>query len=215
MLIFPREGDQRSRSRSQPSCSWEGACEGEGPNFVSSNGALVSFLILCNTSSSTDVSRITIHFMKNLRLLAAESLSPLVVGLFSSLSYGTRASWLSRIFCFLCILHLSFKNPFLLFFHQQMWQTTGGLFFNYKISAQVFRKQESCCWSKGMPLVKVASYFPVRWSLYLDKVKAPDWSSLVQQEEEERIIYYESAGICSSIGIGVRIEYIETDCLVA
>lgn len=111
MLIFPREGDQRSRSRSQPSCSWEGACEGEGPNFVSSNGALVSFLILCNTSSSTDVSRITIHFMKNLRLLAAESLSPLVVGLFSSLSYGTRASWLSRIFCFLCIFHLSFKNP--------------------------------------------------------------------------------------------------------
>lgn len=153
--------------------------------------------------------------MKNLRLLAAESLSPLVVGLFSSLSYGTRASWLSRIFCFLCILHLSFKNPFLLFFHQQMWQTTGGLFFNYKISAQVFRKQESCCWSKGMPLVKVASYFPVRWSLYLEKVKAPDWSSLVQQEEEERRIYYESAGICSSIGIGVRIEYIETDCLVA
>ena len=43
----------------------------------------VSFLILCNTSSSTDVSRITIHFMKNLRLLAAESLSPLAVGLFS------------------------------------------------------------------------------------------------------------------------------------
>lgn len=83
MFIFPREGDQRSRSRSQPSCSWEGACEGEGPNFVSSNGAQVSFLILCNTSSSTDVSRITIHFMKNLRLLAAESLSPLVVGLFS------------------------------------------------------------------------------------------------------------------------------------
>ncbi|PNY05945.1 hypothetical protein L195_g002405 [Trifolium pratense] len=80
-----------------------------------------------------------------------------------------------------------------------MWQTTGGLFFNYKISAQVFRKQESCCWSKGMPLVKVASYFPVIWSLYLEKVKAPDWSSLVQQEEEERIIYYESAGICSSI----------------
>lgn len=66
-----------------------------------------------------------------------------------------------------------------------------------------------------MPLVKVASYFPVRWSLYLEKVKAPDWSSLVQQEEEERIIYYESAGICSSIGIRVRIEYIETDCLVA
>jgi hypothetical protein len=26
-------------------------------------------------------------------------------------------------------------NPFLLFFHQEMWQTTGGLFFNYKISA--------------------------------------------------------------------------------
>src|ERR1044072_299081 len=83
MLIFPREGYQRSRSRSQPSCSWEGACEGEGPNFVSSNGAQVYFLILCNNSSSTDVSRITIHFMKNLRLLAAESLSPLVVGLFS------------------------------------------------------------------------------------------------------------------------------------
>lgn len=34
-------GDQRSRSRSQPSCSWEGACEGEGPLFVSSNGAQV------------------------------------------------------------------------------------------------------------------------------------------------------------------------------
>ena len=83
MFIFPREGDQRSRSRSQPSSSWEGACEGEGPNFVSSNGAQVSFLILCNTSSSTYVSRRTIHFMKNLRLLAAESLSPLVVGLFS------------------------------------------------------------------------------------------------------------------------------------
>lgn len=83
MLIFPREGDQRSRSRSQPSSSWEGACEGEGPNFVSSNGAQVSFLILWNTSSSTYVYRRTIHFMKNLRLLAAESLSPLVVGLFS------------------------------------------------------------------------------------------------------------------------------------
>ncbi|WVZ26895.1 hypothetical protein V8G54_000072 (mitochondrion) [Vigna mungo] len=43
----------------------------------------VSFLILWNTSSSTYVYRRTIHFMKNLRLLAAESLSPLVVGLFS------------------------------------------------------------------------------------------------------------------------------------
>ena len=41
MFIFPREGDQRSRSRSQPSCSWEGACGGEGPLFVSSNGARV------------------------------------------------------------------------------------------------------------------------------------------------------------------------------
>lgn len=43
MFIFPREGDQRSCScsRSQPSCSWEGACEGEGPLFVSSNGAQV------------------------------------------------------------------------------------------------------------------------------------------------------------------------------
>lgn len=49
--------------------------------------------------------------------------------------------------------------------------------------------------------------------LDLDKVKAPDWSSLVQQEEEERIIYYESAGICSSIGIGVQKEYINTYCL--
>lgn len=43
MFIFPREGDQRSRSRRQPSCSWEGACEGEGPLFVSSNGAQVEF----------------------------------------------------------------------------------------------------------------------------------------------------------------------------
>lgn len=42
MFIFPREGDQRSRSRNQPSCSWEGACEGEGPLFVSSNGAQVA-----------------------------------------------------------------------------------------------------------------------------------------------------------------------------
>lgn len=54
MFIFPREGDQRSRSRSQPSCSWEGACEGEGPLFVSSNGARVesapwfSFLTMYN-----------------------------------------------------------------------------------------------------------------------------------------------------------------------
>ncbi|KAH1153207.1 hypothetical protein GYH30_049037 [Glycine max] len=47
----------------------EGSCEGERPNFVSSNGAQVSFLILCNTSSSKYVSRRTIHFMKNLRLL--------------------------------------------------------------------------------------------------------------------------------------------------
>ncbi|KAF1856773.1 hypothetical protein Lal_00042261 [Lupinus albus] len=50
---------------------------------------------------------------------------------------------------------------------------------------------------------------------YVQKVPshAPDWSSLVQQEEEERIIYYESAGICSSIGIGVQKEYINTYCL--
>lgn len=41
MFIFPHEGDQRSRSRSQPSSSWEGACGGEGPLFVSSNGAQV------------------------------------------------------------------------------------------------------------------------------------------------------------------------------
>lgn len=77
MFIFPREGDQRSRSRSQPSCSWE------GPLFVSSNGAQVEsaapwfpFLTMYNP-------RITIHLMKNPRLLAAESLSLLVVGLFS------------------------------------------------------------------------------------------------------------------------------------
>lgn len=41
MFIFPREGDQRSRSRSQPSCSWEGACEAL---FVSSNGAQVALV---------------------------------------------------------------------------------------------------------------------------------------------------------------------------
>lgn len=55
----------------------------------------------------------------------------------------------------------------------------------------------------------------VQQSLDLDKVKAPDWSSLVQQEEEERRIDYESAGICSSIGIVVQKEYIDTYCLVA
>lgn len=38
MFIFPMR--LISRSRSQPSSSWEGACGGEGPLFVSSNGAL-------------------------------------------------------------------------------------------------------------------------------------------------------------------------------
>jgi hypothetical protein len=45
--------------------------------------------------------------------------------------------------------------------------------------------------------------------LYVEKVNVPNWRSLVQQEWEERIIYYESAKFCSSIGIEVRIEYTE------
>lgn len=62
-----REKDHYSSLRTEP--RWN-----PPPGFL---------LKLCITSSSTDVSRITIHLMKNLRLLAAESLSPLVVGLFS------------------------------------------------------------------------------------------------------------------------------------
>lgn len=88
MFIFPHEGDQRSRSRSQPSSSWEGACGGEGPLFVSSNGAQVESAPWFPFLTMYDL-LINRPFPNNLlflffeKLLAVESLSPLAVGLFS------------------------------------------------------------------------------------------------------------------------------------
>lgn len=47
MFIFPREGDQRSCSRSQPSCSWDGKDHYSEPRWNPPPGFL--FYLLCIT----------------------------------------------------------------------------------------------------------------------------------------------------------------------